>query len=196
MLRNTETSYGSVAKWLHWLVALWVLAAYAIIFTFHWVYGSDNSVRGLFITSHKAVGFSVLVLVAFRVYWRLTNPVPKLPADMPGWQVRLSHLSHFLLYFFLVAMPVAGYLGNTTGVRYGSFQITPFPETILANWIFSTFNITFEQWEVPFDTFHYRISGPFIVWVLVLLHASAAIYHHTVKKDDVLRRMLPGRSEP
>ena len=67
---------------------------------------------------------------------------------------------------------------------------------MVAGWIFETLGITADQWDDPFDTFHYRICGPFIVWILVLMHAGAAIYHHTVQKDDVLRRMLPDGYRP
>ena len=114
---------------------------------------------------------------------------------MPVWQVRVSHLSHFLLYFFLFAMPISGYIGNTAGVSYGIFQVTPFRDTLTGQWIMATLDVPYEQLEIPFDTFHYRISGPYIVWLLVLVHVSAALYHHAVLKDEVLRRMLPrGRS--
>ena len=50
------------------------------------------------------------------------NVVPKLPDDMPAWQQRLSHISHFLLYFFLISMPISGFLGNSGGVDYGIFS--------------------------------------------------------------------------
>ena len=194
MLRNTETTYGSVAKWLHWLTAFWVLTAYFIIYLLKWGYDGEGPMRSPLLTYHKAVGFSVLVLFAIRIFWRFTNPVPRHVDGLPAWQIRVSRISHFLLYFFLIAMPVSGWIGNTIGVSYGDFRVTPFRDTALAYWIFTTFDVTYEQWEVPFDTFHYRISGPFILWVLVLIHASAAMYHHAVLKDNVLRRMLPGKS--
>ena len=193
MLRNTDAAYGSIAKWLHWLMALWVLTAYVIILTLQWGYGGEGPMRSPLITYHKAVGFSVLIPLAIRLCWRALNPVPRHLDTMPAWQVRASRISHFLLYFFLIAMPVSGYIGNGTGVYYGDFHVTAFQDTSLASWIFESFGITYQQVEEPFDTFHYRIAGPFIVWVLVLIHASAAIYHHAVLKDDVLRRMLPGK---
>ncbi len=193
MLHNTETSYGSVAKWLHWVIALWMLVAYLLMVYLNWIHGHDGPLRNEILLVHKAWGFTILLPVAARVVWRFTNVVPKLPDDMPMWQRKLSHISHFLLYFFLISMPVSGYLGNTGGVSYGAFHITPFQDTAVAGWIFETFNLTPDRWDDPFDAFHYRIAGPFIVWVLVLMHAGAAIYHHTVQKDDVLRRMLPER---
>lgn len=190
MLRNTEAAYGSVAKFLHWLTAAWIVLAYAIIIWLTWDH-TEGLIPGL--NYHKVVGFTILVPFVVRVVWRLFNPSPPLPAGMPLWQVRLSKATHFLLYFLIVAMPVTGYLGNFGGVDYGVFQIPPFVRTEIAAWIFATFDITVQQWDVFFDTFHYRIVGPYVFPTVVLVHVGAAVYHHAVQKDDVLRRMLPGR---
>jgi cytochrome b561 len=92
----------------------------------------------------------------------------------------------------MFAMPVSGYLGNFGGVDYGLFQVPPFRTTGIASWIFATFDVTPEQWDVFFDTFHYRIVGPYVFSTLIVAHASAAVVHHVVQKDNVLRRMLPG----
>ena len=91
----------------------------------------------------------------------------------------------------MIAMPVSGYLGNFGGVDYGFFKVPAFARTDIASWIFTTFDISNEQWDLFFDTFHYRIVGPFVLPALVALHAGAALYHHYVKRDNVLRRMLP-----
>jgi cytochrome b561 len=58
----------------------------------------------------------------------------------------------------------------------------------------SALNLTVEQWEFPIDYFHYRLVGPYILWVVVAVHAFAGIYHHYVEKDDVMKRMLPEKS--
>lgn len=188
MRSNTESSYGSVAKFLHWTMALWFLCAYVIIIYLTWDH-TEGLIPGL--NYHKVVGFTILVPLVFRLAWRLRNPQPALPASMPRWQVHASRLSHLLLYFFMFAMPITGYLGNGGGVNYGIFQVPPFMRTDLALWIFSTFGITAQQWDVFFDTFHYRIVGPFVFSTLIVLHATAALYHHYVLKDAVLARMLP-----
>jgi cytochrome b561 len=164
--------------------------AYTVIIYLTWDH-TEGLIPGL--NYHKAIGFTILLPFVVRVVWRLINPEPRLPAGMPAWQVRASRLSHSLLYFLIVAMPVSGYLGNFGGVDYGFFQVPPFARTALAGWIFDTFGISGAEWDLFFDTFHYRIVGPYIFPTLVLVHAGAAIYHHVVKKDAVLMRMLPGK---
>lgn len=186
-LKNTESSYGSVAIFMHWLMVLWILTAWLVITWLTWGH-TEGPIAGL--NYHKVVGFTILAPLAFRVIWRLTNTQPALPAGMPRWQVRASGISHFLLYFLLFAMPVSGYLGNFGGVDYGIFKVPPFWQTGMANWIFATFNITPEQWDLFFDSFHYRVVGPYVFPVLIVAHAGAAIFHHVVQKDAVLRRML------
>lgn len=192
MLKNTRTTYGSVSKFLHWSMAAWIVTAYVVIIWLTWDH-TEGLIPGL--NYHKVIGFTILVPFVIRVVWRLWNPPPPLPASMPRWQVWLSRLSHSLLYFLIVAMPVTGYLGNFGGVDYGIFRIPPFVRTELAAWIFDTFGITVQQWDVFFDTFHYRIVGPYVFPPVVLLHVGAALYHHVVLKDDVLTRMLPGSSQ-
>lgn len=195
MLRNTEHSYGSIAKWLHWIVALCFIGAYATYFIPHWIIDShDPSDPGLRTARvyHTAIGLSVLVWASLRLIWKLTNPEPKLP-PMPNWQHRSSNYMHWLLYFFMFAMPITGWMGYTGGVNYGIFQLPSFRESGLGQWILESLNTDWETWEVPWDFIHKRISGAWILWILVSIHVAAALYHHFVQKDEVLKGMLPGK---
>jgi cytochrome b561 len=189
-LRNTASSYGSVAKWLHWLIAVWVLVAYVVIL---YLTSRTDQRPPPGLNYHKVIGFTILIPVLLRVAWRAMNPKPRLPEAMPPWQQRASRASHFLLYFLLLAMPIAGYLGNGGGIDYGAFRIPPFASTRIMAWLQETFGITYAQLNDVCDAFHYGIVGPYVFWVLILAHAGAAIHHHVVQKDDVLARMLPRR---
>ena len=190
MLRNTTSSWGSVAKFLHWLMALWFVAAYTIIIYLKWN-NTQFPLPGL--NYHKVVGFSILFPYALRLGWRLFNPPPQLPATMPRWQARASHISHWLLYVVMVTMPVTGYFGAGGGVDFGIFRIPPFMRSQTAARLYDVLGITMQQFDKFFDTIHYGIVGPWLFPALILLHVAAAIHHHVVQKDDVLRRMLPGK---
>lgn len=193
MIRNTENSYGSVAKWLHWLTALFILVAYLLVLYLDFVLNNEGPNRSIIIRLHKAIGFSVLIFFALRIWWRFSNPTPGHPESMPKWQVAASNFTHFGLYAMLIAMPLSGYMGNKNGVSYGIFSIPGFKDTGFGNWIMDLFGVTFDQWEVPFDYFHYEIAGPFLFWMIIAVHVGAALYHHYIEKDDVLKRMLPGK---
>ena len=190
MLRDIGATYGRAAKFLHWLMAAWIVTAYVVIISLTWRH-TEGLIPGL--NYHKVVGFTILLPFIVRVLWRMCNPAPALSDGMPFWQARLSRLSHGLLYFLMIAMPVTGYLGNFGGVDYGIFRVPPFARTELAAWIFATLDVTGQQWDVFFDTFHYRIVGPYVFPTVVAVHVGAAVYHHVVLKDNVLRRMLPGK---
>ena len=94
--RNAASSYGSMAKWLHWLIAVWVLVAYVVI-----LYLTSRTAQrpppGL--NYHKVIGFTILIPVLLRVAWRTMNPKPLLPNVMPHWQKWASHGIHSALYF-------------------------------------------------------------------------------------------------
>lgn len=190
MYRNTTSAYGSVAKVLHWLMALWFVLACLIIVYLTWDHGTGPVPQ---LNYHKVVGFTLLLPLLLRVVWRWKNPAPALPTGMPRWQRLASRISHRLLYALLLFMPVTGYLGNGGGVDYGLFQIPPFMQTALAARLFDALGITAPQWDRFFDLLHYGITGPWLLPALLALHAGAALYHHWVLKDDILQRMLPGR---
>ena len=191
MIKNTESTYGSVAKWLHWLTALLILLAYLAVLYLEYVLHGEGPMRSPLIRLHKAIGASVILFFVLRLWWRAINPHPKMPVSMPNWQVYASNATHFALYALLLAMPLSGYLGNRNGVDFYFFSIPGFSSTGLGSWLMNLLGVTFEQWEVPFDYFHYEIAGPFLFWMIIAVHASAAIYHHYIEKDDVLKRMLP-----
>lgn len=190
MLRNTTTYYGSVAKWLHWLTAFSILGAYVFVYARYWFL--DGTPHQPTRAIHSAIGLSVLLWVSLRLWWKLTNPEPKLP-HMPKIQHTASHAMHWVLYFLMFAMPITGYLGSGGSVNYGLFEIPTFRNTGWGQWLLAFFDMTWDEWEVGWDYFHKRIAGALVLWILVVIHAAAAIYHHIVQKDSVLVGMLPGK---
>lgn len=197
MLRNTELSYGSIAKWLHWIVALCFLGAYCTFYIPHWFFYNGDSnepvvraARGY----HTAIGLSVILWASLRLIWKLNNPAPKMP-PMPLWQHRSSLTMHWVLYFFMFAMPITGWFAYGGGVNYGLFKVPAFRLTGFGQWVLESLNTDWKTWEVPWDYIHKNISGAWVLWILISIHVGAALYHHFVQKDDVLKGMLPGKSE-
>ena len=192
MIRNSETSYGSLAKWLHWIVALCFLVAYVSVYARHWVIADDTPASSLALQLHVTFGLSVFVWVILRLYWKFTNPTPSLP-PMPHWQVHASHTMHWVLYFFMFAMPISGWFGFGGSTNYVLFSIPTFRETGLGQGLLNLFGTDWSNWEQGWDFFHKQISGAAVLWVLILIHAGAGFYHHFVQKDSVLARMMLGK---
>ena len=98
-------------------------------------------------------------------------------------------LGHLALYAVMIVMPLSGYLGTGANTEYFfMFDIPSFKNTELFANNFSM-DMTFEEFEKPMDFIHKQVMGEWLVWLLILGHALAALYHHFVKGDRTLRRM-------
>ncbi|MEM6581644.1 MAG: cytochrome b [Pseudomonadota bacterium] len=189
-MRNSDISYGTIAKWLHWSTALLFLAAYASVYYRQYLTDTDTPGNWNALQLHLSFGVTVAVVVVLRIIWRLMNRPPSLE---PG--TRLEHLAahagHYALYAVMIIMPLTGYLGTGAATDYFFlFEIPKFEDTQLFTLLVSNgLGLTFEEFEAPIDTIHKSIMGEWVVWLLILGHALAALYHHYVKQDDTLRKM-------
>lgn len=134
---------------------------------------------------HKAVGITVLALTLARIGWRFAHPAPPLPAHMSALERTAAKVSHFLLYAFMLAMPLSGWAMVSGPKRrplewFGLFDIPylPVPESVAS---------------LGHDL-HELLGWGFLA--LILVHVGAALRHHFLLRDNVLMRMLPGESQP
>jgi cytochrome b561 len=176
MLKNTDTSYGSLSKLFHWVVALLIIGLLIVgnIMTDMDKGELRYTVYGL----HKATGMLVLALVIARICWRVINVQPK--HDIARWQKIVSHIVHYALYAFMILMPLSGWLLSSAGghpIRfYGLFTVPPL---VVPDHDFA---------EIMEDA-HGAIG--WIIVALLAAHIGAALLHHFYYKDNILRRMLP-----
>ena len=170
-------SYDSVTKILHWLIFLLVAVQYAVgEFMPH--IGRDTKEVGL-VWVHIFLGGIVLALILVALAWRVTHPVPQLP-ELPPWQRVSATLTHWTLYLLILVMTVLGWAAaNSRG-----WPVTVFgaPIPALAK--------NGERWAHTAGDVHTFLVN--VLLALVILHAGAALYHHFVVKDKVLKRILPG----
>jgi cytochrome b561 len=189
-LKNTAQSYGTVAKWMHWLTALLFLASYVSVYYRHWFTEDKTPENWNALQLHLSVGVTIGVLVVLRIIWKVMN---RSPDPEPG--TRLEHLAakmgHYALYAVMIAMPLTGYLGTGTNTEYFFlFDIPKFELTSLYEaFVFNVMGMSFKEFEEPLDFLHKDIGGAWLVWLLILGHVSAALYHHFVKKDRTLQKM-------
>lgn len=190
MYRNSPTHYGSVARTLHWLTALLFLLAYSTVYYRQWFTEVRTPENWTALQLHLSFGVTIAVFVMLRVYWRLNNPPPEAEPGSPLMH-KAAHLGHLTLYAVLIIMPITGYLGTGVATEYFFlFDIPKFADT----WLFQTvvangMGLSFEQFEAPMDFIH-KEGGAYFVWILILGHAAAALYHHIKLKDRTLRKML------
>lgn len=180
--------YTRVAILLHWLSALCVLGLIGMgLLMVH----ADLSPMDRFqlYQWHKSVGITVLLLTGLRLAWRAGHKPPPHAQDLPVRERRAAAAAHLTLYGLLVGLPLAGWAlvslspFNIPTVLYGRI---PWPHLPLADLVDPTVG------EAVMKRVH--ASGAWFLGLLVLLHAVAALRHHWVLRDDVLRRMSPVRS--
>jgi cytochrome b561 len=164
---------------IHWLTLLLLVVVYsAMEFRGNFARGSDP--REWMKAAHYALGLTVLLLVAVRVGFRLGGTIPPVtPALSPAMKVAAT-AGHLALYLFMLVMPLAGWLLMSAEGNIVSFYGLPLPTLIAPDKAFAE---NLEEWHEIGATVGYWLVG---------LHAAAALYHHYVRRDDTLRRMLPG----
>jgi cytochrome b561 len=192
-IRNTADRYGLIAVSLHWLIATLFLFSYVSVFAPELLGFESGARRGPppGLSVHQAVGISIFVFAVIRLAWRWANPQPQeLPA--PAWQHWAARAVHVLLYLGMFLMPLTGYLGTGGTTNLGLVQLPAFKNTALFQTVFvDGLGISWESFEPPLDAFHHFVGGN-LLWVLILVHVAAAIYHHMVMRDRTIARMVYG----
>ncbi len=191
-VRNTDTGWGWPARLLHWVMALMILTLLGIG-TYMSEIETDLVHQFQMVQTHKSFGFTVFVLALLRLLWRWRNPVtPELPAAMPGWQKTASHASHGLLYILMLWLPLSGWLMASASPlnNPGAYPVQ------IKNKVFGLFEMPdpfANGTEALANVFHTAHAGGALLLALILVvHAGAALKHHFVERDTILRRMIRG----
>ncbi len=171
--------YSTLAKTLHWLVAICVLSIVTIAF---WMSNApEGPLQNRLFMLHKSLGMLILILMVLRIANRLIAGAPAPDPTLEPWQRKASSAVHGLLYLLVLAMPVIGYVGHSAfGVSTPFFGLFEFPPIIGKN----------EPLSEKLFVLH-RYLG-WAVTAVVVLHIGAALQHYFIRRDRVLQRMLPG----
>lgn len=170
--------FNLTARVLHWLMAAMILTmlfvGVSMVASLHW--------RPALIDLHRPLGIAILLLALVRLYNRLHHRPPPLPADLPAWQAAAAHVSHWLLYGLMLAMPLIGWSMLSAGgypiVMWSGLNLPPI---------------------APHDPALYaalRNAHSLLAYVLfatVLGHLSAALFHLWVRRDGVFQAMARGK---
>lgn len=116
--------YSNVAVTLHWLVAALIVAQVWVGFTFHDM--PRGPARMDLFTWHKTIGATILLLGLVRLAYRLKNPPPPFPEELPKWERFAAVWNHRAFYFLIIALPLTGLIavsgaadGSTTPLKFG-----------------------------------------------------------------------------
>lgn len=187
--KNTPDRFGALAKFFHWTSAVAFIGAYLVVYYVIWFMDIELPGTLFVLNIHWVLGLLVGALVLPRLLWRLLDVQPEEP---PGSALehKLAHAAHWGLYGLLIVLPLTGYIGTSLPTDFGLFMVPCFRDTAIFDWLMATFGITWETFEPPVDVVHHFL-GKWVAWGVVGLHVIAALFHHRVRKDEVLTRMLP-----
>ena len=170
--------YTRTAKSLHWLMAFLFFGLLALGF---YMQGLPLSPEKLKLYSwHKWAGVTAFLLVWLRLFWRVTHRPPALPASIPKAMQFAAHAGHFLLYVLMIAIPLSGWLmSSAKGFQTVWFGVLPIPDLLGKN----------KELGDLLQTVHLSLNLLFVA--AIVGHIGAALKHHFVDKDDILKRILP-----
>ncbi len=174
-LTNTKNRYGFIAIFLHWLLAILFIGMLILGLYMHSLPIGIEKLKlyGL----HKEFGLLVLWLVILRLFWRLANTSPTLPP--PLWESIAARIVQVLFYILMFAMPLTGWLlTSSVGLPISFFGLFVMPTLIPAN----------DGLRIVFLEIHKWLAYGLIA--TIILHVGAALKHHFIDKDDILRRIF------
>ncbi len=172
ILKGTTCRYGSLAVTLHWLSAVAILALLALGFMAANAPGTARQTA--FLRLHVPLGVFVVVLTLTRIVWWCFDARPGDVAGQPRWQALTAHVTHSLLYGFLIVMGASG-IGLMLLSRAAPILFFDAPGPLPR---FSDF---------PPMVAH--ALGAFAIVTLLCLHIGAALFHQAYKRDHLFARM-------
>lgn len=174
--------YSPVARLLHWLTVAFVaiMIPVGLYMVQRGAATNFDATTNTLYSGHKLAGFVLLWLVVLRLIYRLTKGAPPDEPTLEWWQKAGAHLTHWGLYGLLLAVPLLGWYGiSLYGARGTLFGIT-LPA------------IAAQDQEAAELVFTIHFYAAMLMLLAIGAHIGAAIYHHFIRGDGVLRRMLPG----
>ena len=193
----SSTHYTKTAVILHWLIGFAILGMFALgwymsdlpkeapkalaydLFDwglYTWQLAEPASPRTFYYNLHKSVGFTLLVLIAIRILWRITHKPPPLLASVKSWEKSLATASHHLLYILMIAMPVSGLIMTI----YSKYGLKWFGISVIKG-------LDDNNLRELYASAHGIIGWIFIV--IIAVHIAGALKHKLIDKDGTLKRM-------
>ncbi|MDA8747476.1 cytochrome b/b6 domain-containing protein [Litoreibacter sp.] len=185
MRSNSQSTYGSVTKTIHWLMAALVISMIPLGIVANGMADADALKPTLF-SLHKTLGVTIFFLAIARIAWAISQPKPAGLHPERKVESFLAELVHWLLYASLIIVPLSGWVHHaaTTGfapIWWPLGQNLPFiPKSEGLAHISAALHIIFER----------------VLAVSIILHVAGALKHHFLDRDATLHRMLPGHTEP
>ena len=175
--------YSPTARVLHWTVLALLLAQIPVGFYMAHrgnVLNIWDATTNALYSSHKLLGMVLLAIVVVRLGYRLVHGAPDHEPTLETWHKLASGFNHIGLYVLLLLVPLLGWVGVSLYPALDIFGLFKLPGIVAADQKMS---------EIVFQ-YHGYAALALIAFAGV--HIAAALYHHIIRGDNVLARMMPG----
>ena len=170
--------YDSKTIRLHWVTAVLTVALWCLGKTIDWYPPGAGRIPARSV--HICVGIVLGLILCHRIFWRWRRGRHLPPASSGAAQL-LATFTHYALYFLLVGAVALG-IANVWVRGDSLFGLVSVPQ--------------FDPGNKPLHErvakLHYLLANALLI--VAGVHAIAALAHHFLWKDHVLRRMMPKRS--
>lgn len=171
--------YSKIAILFHWSIAI-LIGTNVLLATL--ADDLSRSAGAVFMTPHKAIGISILILSVARLFWRLGHRPPPLPSKVAGFQAYAGHAVHILFYVLMIAVPLTGWLmvaASDKAPPIDFFGLFAIESPISKSEALSEFgNEAHELLVIP-------------LFILIGLHVVGALKHQFIDRLPFLQRMWP-----
>ena len=178
-LANSETRYGAVAKFLHWLTALMILALIPLGLIAQAVARDTPEAlaeKARLFSVHKTLGVALFAVALLRIGWALsqTRPGPLHPERRA--ETFTASAVHWTLYGALVAVPLSGWVTHAATEGFAPI-LWPFAQGL-------PFVPRSEPVAGAAAAVHWL--GGRVLMVALALHVAGAVKHHVLDRDATL----------
>jgi len=176
--------YSAAARHFHWITVgfVFVMAPVGVIMAERGEQNIWDGTTNALYSGHKLAGFILLFILAARLGYRLIKGAPADEPTLEPWQKTVAHITHWAIYALLFALIFSGWIGISLYPALDIFGLFSLPGLVAPN-----------QAAAAQPLFAHKIFG-FALAGLVAMHIAASLFHHFVRKDGVLRRMLPKKA--
>jgi cytochrome b561 len=173
---TSAVQYTATARTLHWLTAALVLPMIPVgVLMANFELGAFAFIYDL----HRSIGVVLLPILLVRLWYRLKNPPPPLPADLPEVQRLAAHVTHWMLYVLLLLQCLVGWIATSA-----------YPARVNFFWLVELPLIWWEDRALSGQLFVVHLWLGLMIGALLCAHIGAALFHHFVRRDDILLRMV------
>lgn len=190
----SPTSWSLPARIIHWLTVVLIIVQIPLGFLMVEAYDEykktweDDSVFMALSMWHNTLGFILLIVLMFRMGWRVSHESPDLPQGLKVYQRLLAKVTHVFLYALLLIYPLSGWAALSA--YEFDFPIYFFGwDSVPA--IVPSVKEGSSLFDYPFFAEIHKACWK-IGAVVLGLHVVAALWHQWVRKDGVLGRMIHG----